>query len=174
MTFYSIWMIREKYFDYETKVKKHYLYPSNLFVSEEPYQITTVLGSCISICLFDGDRSIGGMNHFMLPLWNGEGLASAKYGNIAIERLITNMKRLNARVGSMQAKMFGGASLINPKMNIGERNTIMAKEILAQHGIKIHAESTGGIRGRKLEFNTYTGLVRMRYIQRSYPLKHKI
>ena len=117
---------------------------------------------------------VGGINHFMLPLWNGEGLASAKYGNIAMERLIGHMIRKGAHKESIQAKLFGGANLVNLSMNVGERNADIAKKILEQEGIKIIAESIGGTQGRKILFDTSNGSVHMRYIKQTHDLRHKI
>ena len=77
--------------------KSHYLYPGELFVHREPHVVSTVLGSCISVCLWDPERRLGGINHFLLPLWNGEGLPTPKYGNIAISRLIEKMEALGAQ-----------------------------------------------------------------------------
>ncbi len=158
----------------KVQIGKHYLYPSNLFVSNTPYQITTVLGSCISVCLFDAEKLIGGMNHFMLPYWNGEGLASAKFGNIAIERLLSEMKAKGANIKNIRAKVFGGANQANFSMNVGDRNIVLAKKVLQEEQIEIVAESVGGTKGRKLIFDTHTGLVKMRYIQQTQILKHKI
>ncbi len=158
----------------DVQIEKYYLYPSNIFVSVEPCLITTVLGSCISICLFDIKKKIGGINHFMLPLWNGEGLASAKYGNVAMEKLLAEMKRKGANADNIEAKMFGGANLVNLTMNVGERNAETAKRILNNENIKLVAESTGGVQGRKIIFDTTTGSVHMRYIQQTHNLRHKI
>lgn len=156
------------------QIGKHYLYPSNIFVSDEPFIVTTVLGSCISVCLFDSVKMIGGINHFMLPFWNGEGLASAKYGNMAMEKLLGEMLRKGATKKNIQAKMFGGANLVNLTMNVGERNAETARRLLEKENIRLVAESVGGTAGRKILFDTNSGLVKMRYIQQTHNLKHKI
>ncbi|HEX2974864.1 MAG TPA: chemotaxis protein CheD, partial [Bacteroidales bacterium] len=57
----------------------HFLYPSTLFVSREPVIVNTILGSCVAVCLYDTLLKYGGINHYMLPLWNGQGLASPKF-----------------------------------------------------------------------------------------------
>jgi len=44
--------------------------PAEYFVSDEDLLITTTLGSCIAACLWDRERRIGGMNHFLLPEGN--------------------------------------------------------------------------------------------------------
>ncbi len=65
----------------------YYLYPAVLYASNKPYFIKTILGSCIAVCIWDNNLHIGRMCYYMLPYWNGNGLASPKYGNIAIEKL---------------------------------------------------------------------------------------
>ncbi len=71
--------------------KSHYLYPASLFADKEPHVVTTILGSCVAVCLYDSVLNQGGINHYMLPLWTGQGLASPRYGNCAIDRLIERM-----------------------------------------------------------------------------------
>ncbi len=100
------------------------------------------------------------MNHFILPLWNGTGLASPKFGNIAIEVLIDKMKLLGSHKENMVAKIFGGASMLNSQSqtyNIGMRNVELAQSMLSTAGINIIASSIGGVKGRKVLFNTNTG-----------------
>lgn len=124
--------------------------------------LNTVLGSCVSVCLWDSKNKIGGMNHYMLPYWNGNGLASPKYGNIAITQLINKMIALQGSPQNMLAKIFGGAKMLQEQSNvfdIGRRNTELAHEILSVQKIRIVAESTGGEKGRKIFFNTNTGEV---------------
>jgi len=146
-------------------IGKHYLYPSNLFVSDKPHIVTTVLGSCISICLIDKVNKVGGINHFMLPYWNGEGLASAKFGNIANEKLLSEMLRYGAKRANIEAKLFGGANQANFTMQIGARNMDVAKKFLTSENIPIVAESTLGNLGRKIIFDTSTGVVKMKLIR---------
>jgi len=151
----------------EEELNKHYLYPSALFAEKESYLVDTILGSCVAVCLFDTKLMIGGINHYMLPLWNGDGLASPKFGNIAIEKLIEKMLKNGANKVNIVSKVFGGANQMYSSMNIGERNIDIAKEILAAHNIKILAENTGGLIGRKLKYNTGTGQVMMKFLTKS-------
>lgn len=146
------------------QIAKHFLYPSSLYVSRDPHLVTTVLGSCIAVCLFDPKEKAGGINHYMLPLWNGEGLASVKFGNIAIEKLIEEMELRGSDRKNLYAKLFGGASQVNYSMQIGQRNIEIARKLLIENNINIVAESVGGSQGRKIIFNTYTGEVRMKYV----------
>ena len=151
-------------------VDSHFLYPAALFASKEPYLINTILGSCVAVCLHDPKLKVGGMCHYMLPLWNGNGLASPKYGNIAIERLLDKLKSFGATNGSIKAKTFGGGEVIEttmPQFHIGKRNIELAREMLDDLKIPIVASSVGGKLGRKIIFNTETGEVKQRYVKKT-------
>ncbi|MEA2106499.1 MAG: chemotaxis protein CheD [Bacteroidota bacterium] len=149
--------------------QSHFLYPAALYASKEPFQINTILGSCVAVCLYDPVLNYGGMCHYMLPLWNGEGLASPKYGNIAIEKLVEKMINFGSNKYNIKAKIFGGGEVIetkNPHFNIGQRNITLAKDILAEEKIPIISSSVGGKLGRKIIFFTDTGEVKQRYVQK--------
>ena len=148
---------------------QHFLYPSTLFASKEPYVVKTILGSCVAICLWDPVTRIGGINHYMLPNWNGNDLASPKYGNIAIDKLLEKMGQLGARRENLKAKIFGGGELIESGANgtlIGERNIRVARLILEEKKIPVVASSTGGRKGRKILFFTDNGEVRHKFLDK--------
>lgn len=148
----------------------HFLYPAELFVSKTPYQVNTILGSCVAVCLFDPVTQMGGINHYMLPYWNGQGLASPKYGNIAIDRLVDKMISYGCNKNSLKAKIFGGGEVIETNIvqfHIGLRNIEVAKTMLEEMKIPIVSSSVGGKLGRKIEFFTGTGDVRQKYVQKT-------
>ncbi|MES2760882.1 MAG: chemotaxis protein CheD [Bacteroidota bacterium] len=142
------------------------MYPSSLFVSNSEVVVDTILGSCVAVCLFDSKIKAGGINHYMLPYWNGEGLASPKYGNIANEKLIEKLYKLGATKNSLVAKVFGGANQINSTINVGDRNVLVAREQLETFGIRIISESIGGGVGRKIRFNTHTNEVLLKFLSK--------
>lgn len=150
----------------------HFLYPAALFASKTPHMVTTILGSCVAVCLYDPVLQIGGINHYMLPLWNGQGLASPKYGNIAIEKLLEKMVSLGCSKANIQSKVFGGGEVIETNItqfNIGQRNIKLAYEMLEELKIPIIGQSVGGKQGRKILFNTGTFEVKQKFIQKSGP-----
>lgn len=154
----------------ENQYKQHYLYPADLFVSTEPHLINTILGSCIAVCMFDSVARFGGMNHFMLPVWNGQGLASPKFGNIAIEKLIDSLVQKGAKRERLTAKVFGGGEVLETSsgaFRIGERNAELAFQVLDSLKIKIVASHVGGKFGRKIQLNTHTFEVRMKIIEKT-------
>lgn len=144
---------------------RHYLYPGTLFVHRQPHLVTTVLGSCVSVCLWNQTSRLGGINHYLLPLWNGEGLQTPKYGNIAIAKLVEKVRSLSNPGDKLIAKVFGGASMwekTDGLLAIGQRNVEFAIEALESHQIPIVGSDLGGYHGRKVIFNSGDGTVLMR------------
>jgi len=149
--------------DYST----YYLFPSTLYVTKEPCLVTTILGSCVAVCLWDQELKYGGINHYMLPLWNGKGLASPKYGNIAIQKLFDRMIEMGCNKKNIKAKLFGGADILQTssyQFNIGTRNIEIAYEYLKDLNLFVAGASVGGLYGRKILFDTYKGIVIQKYV----------
>ncbi|MDW3193434.1 MAG: chemotaxis protein CheD [Cytophagales bacterium] len=145
-------------------MQSHYLHPSNCFVPRETTIVTTVLGSCISVCLFDKVEGKGGINHFMLPKWNHQKEASHMFGDYSIEELIKIMIFRGSLKENLVAKIFGGSHRNSSYNKIGHQNFEQAKETLSRHHIRIVAKSVGGEKARKIIFDTKSGLVKMKYI----------
>jgi chemotaxis protein CheD len=134
-----------------------YLHPGQLVTASHAMLVSTVLGSCVSVCLWDPIARVGGMNHFLLP----SGTNDARYGNAAMEMLIDAMTGRGAFLARMVAKVFGGACVIERSpatpTAIGTRNVQIARQLLAASSIPIRAEQVGGRRARKLLFHTGSG-----------------
>src|SRR5258706_12030974 len=88
-----------------------YLLPGQLHASAEPCQIRTILGSCVSICLWDQRQRIGGMNHFLLPASRQGEAASLRFADVATEVLLGKLLQMGCRPQDLQAKIFGGSSM---------------------------------------------------------------
>ncbi|MFW2588144.1 chemotaxis protein CheD [Sagittula sp. SSi028] len=130
-------------------------------ISEDPDEVlTTVLGSCIAVCMFDTERKIGGINHFLLPSRDGAAGENVRYGAYAMELLINGMLKQGAERSRLQAKMFGGASMMGNLRDIGSSNAKFAHEFLAMEDIPVVSESTGGTSARRIRFWPTTGRVR--------------
>jgi len=142
-------------------LSRHYLYPGTLFAHRDPHLVATLLGSCVAVCLWDPAVRVGGINHYLLPLWNGEGLPTPKYGNIAIVKLIEKVRALGAG-NKLIAKVFGGASMwekTDGLLAVGQRNIELAIEMLDQQRIPVVGSDLGGPVGRKIIFHTGDGTV---------------
>lgn len=145
--------------------KYYYLNPGYIFYSEEPYLVETVLGSCISVCLWDKERKVGGVNHFVFAEGGKISEQNGKYGNYSMPYLIEIMLQHGSRIGNLSALIIGGANSRIIKMDVGERNLKTAKETLRKFGIRVGGEWIGGYTGRKVRFDTYTGNVEVIMLQ---------
>lgn len=135
--------------------------------------VTTGLGSCVGVCLWDRTLRIGGMAHIMLPdsTQSQAVLNKAKFADTGIPLLIEELSKLGAVKTRLVAKLAGGAQMFSFSgsagiMRIGERNTEAVKKCLEQERIKILAEDTGGNFGRTIEFYTQDGQLSVRTVNK--------
>lgn len=166
-----------KYLDNHFKREVVTIYPGEYYVSKGPEFVSTILGSCVAIVLFDEENKIGGINHFMLAkdkFADSEadlnGALKTKYGKYAIDELIKEMESQGAKKFNFQAKIFGGSNVFNiPDSNldmVGNENIRFAKEYLAKLNIPIIAEDLGGVPSRKVVFDPATFKVLVKKINR--------
>jgi chemotaxis protein CheD len=136
-----------------------YLHAGQVFASAEPCEVSTVLGSCVGVVLVDPVRFVGGASHYLLP-FDDQG-RSARFGNGAITELLARMLALGSRKRDLEAKVFGGASMLSqtrPEVQtLGSKNVEVARQRLSAESIPVVAEDVGGYVGRKLVFLTDLG-----------------
>ncbi len=144
---------------------KKFIHASQLYIATEPTEIHTVLGSCVAVCLVDQTTMIAGMNHYLLPLWNNDGIPSPKFGNVSIAKLIEGMEKAGCNRRNIVAKVFGGASPsgLTAGGQVGSRNVDIAIDMLKQYGISIVGKDVGGSKSRKIVLYSETGKVILRY-----------
>lgn len=127
-------------------------------VSDSPsVMFTTVLGSCISACLYDAESGIGGMNHFLLPSTNADNGKNARYGIHAMELLINGVLKKGAIRSRLKAKVFGGAKMSVNLSDIGLSNADFVQRFLRDEGISCVSSSVGGTAARRVRFHPVTG-----------------
>ncbi len=143
----------------------HYLYPGLVVVSRDAMAIKTILGSCVAVGLWDPVQGVGGLNHFLLPYRARFGApSSTRFGNVAMEELLSGLLKLGARRSRLKAKVFGGARVLEAfkeSNHLGKKNIEMAKTLLAQGGIPLVDLDVGGKRGRRVLFETATGAAKV-------------
>jgi chemotaxis protein CheD len=131
--------------------------------------VTTLLGSCVSVCLFNQQARFGSINHYMLPTTNS-GVRSPKYGDYAIRGLIQFMYKNGGGLDNVVAMVFGGASVVRSityGVNIGDENVAIARKMLGEYRIPIVKAMTGGLHGLKIRYRTWDNQVQFRRIQKS-------
>ncbi|NML14065.1 chemoreceptor glutamine deamidase CheD [Azohydromonas caseinilytica] len=135
--------------------------PGEYFVHDQDnILIMTTLGSCIAACLWDRDRRVGGMNHFMLPD-AGDG---GRYGLYAMELLINELMKRGASRSALEAKVFGGGAVLGgmTTLNVGERNTRFVLDYLKTERIPVVSSDVLDVYPRKVCFEPASGRAKVK------------
>ena len=158
-------------------LRKHIIFPGQFMITSVPSLISTVLGSCVSVCLWDRETKIAGMNHYLLPGTSGDDAGNSNRGLTSIRMLIRSMINRRTDLCNVEAKIFGGCNSLyrnNDIFKIGERNVSIAIEVLKEYNIQVSAQHVGGPYGRKIVFNTSTGKVKMRLLTKNQDINEEI
>lgn len=153
------------------------LHPGELFVAQEPTLISTILGSCVSVCLFCPKQKTGAMCHGVMPVRADLTMEdSFRFVDTSVRYMVdilTNGNMLCPNTG-LVAKIFGGADVLDVHFgpatdtrSIGSMNIAAAREALARYDVAVAVEEVGGIHGCKLFFYSHTGEVLLRRIPRA-------
>ncbi|OGP50557.1 MAG: hypothetical protein A2Y79_06595 [Deltaproteobacteria bacterium RBG_13_43_22] len=142
---------------HEIDCYQYFLKPGYIYFSQEPTLIHTVLGSAVTVCLWDRKNRYAGVAHFLYPAISQPNKATTQYGNVAVLTLIKLMISDGSEKSFLEAQLFGGGDpFSNQSETLGNQNIQMAKTILAQQCIPITSEDVGGSKGRKLVFKSDT------------------
>lgn len=160
------------YFEHKFKKNAAKILPGEYLVTADDLLLVTILGSCVAACIWDDDRQIGGMNHFLLPDTETSGAASesARYGGFAMEILVNELLKAGALRSSLRAKVFGGGNVLQAftRTAVGTRNAEFVREYLDAERIPIVAEDLEGIHPRKVHFFPQTGRVMVKRLPHAH------
>jgi chemotaxis protein CheD len=154
--------IRQAHYDPATRATAMWIYQGDFYVSSRPdLYLTTVLGSCIAVCVRDPVTGCGGMNHFLLPdtelSEDHYPSLALRYGSYSVERLINAILSRGGRRERLEVKVFGGANVSGINSNIGGRNVDFIEHYFARERISIAAADMRGVYPRKLRYFPSTG-----------------
>ena len=146
------------------------LLPGEYYVSSHGEVICTVLGSCVSACIRDRTRGLGGMNHFMLPIdqssgtsaWSEGVSAATRYGNIAMEMLVNDLLKLGARRQNLEVKLVGGGKVLAAATDVGANNIEFVRRYVETEGFTVAGEDLGETYPRKVYYFPDSGKVRVK------------
>jgi len=144
-----------------------HLQPGEIHYSHQPTAVSTLLGSCVAVCLWDPEVGVGGITHYVLPDSFGRGEFSTRFGRVAVSVLVENLAGLGASIPRLLAKIVGGGNVVSAipaEGSVGERNIVLARSLLADLAIPVVSEDTGGSSGRVLVFFTDNGVALVRKI----------
>lgn len=160
-----------RYYDRHFDIEAVKILPGEYYATTEDTLIVTVLGSCVSVCLRDPVRKIGGMNHFLLPHDGASTISSvsesARYGVFAMELLINQMLKLGADKRRLEAKVFGGGNVLKgfTVNSVGERNAEFVLDYLNAEHIPVLASDLLDRYPRKVYFFAANGDVKVKKIK---------
>jgi len=155
-----------------------HLQPGEVLVTKEPQWVLTLLGSCVSVTMFNPRFHLAAICHALLPEPRGEivpgpGRAQQfRYLTIAFAAMAESFARLGLKPGEVEVKLFGGGNVVGmggdfqADRSIGSANVAMARHLLKAAHYHIRAESVGGNSGCKIKFNTQTGEVLHSWLSR--------
>ena len=161
---------RRSHFDHVEGATAVWIFQGDFYVSSRPdLYLTTVLGSCIAVCMRDPVAMCGGMNHFLLPDVeipddHFPSLALC-YGSYSIERLINAILSRGGKRQRLETKVFGGADLMKGMSGVGARNVEFVEHYIARERLSIAAADLRGIKPRKLRYFPTTGRVLVSELQ---------
>lgn len=146
--------------------------PGQFYITRHSEMITTVLGSCISVCAYDLTEGIGGMNHFMLPSVGPEGQPEdwhvngcGRYGDLAMKNLLKGMIKHGAKRENLRIKVFGGGQILRSKGDVGGRNIEFITEYIANKNLVVEGMDVGDDFPRKVNFFPLTGKVMVKKLK---------
>lgn len=128
--------------------------PGSIYITDEPQVLFSIVGSSVTVCLWDEKTHISGMNCFVEPVTYDKNKTTARFGNVSMIALLNSLKGISPR-SKLEAHIFGGAS--NIRSEKGEKNIEIARKILHARKIPIVSEDVGGTKGRKIAFDTESG-----------------
>lgn len=134
--------------------------------THEEAMITTILGSCVSACLWDPVVGIGGMNHILLP-HNGRGTEDMVETRVnAMELLINAIIKQGGMKHRLEAKVFGGGQMISQFSDVGQKNGEFVVSFLQAESISCLSQSLGGDQARRIQFWPHSGRARQKLLGR--------
>jgi len=148
-----------------------YLKPGELFMSREPALVSTVLGSCVSVTVFSPACRLGAICHALLP--SGSIAEGFRFVDSTVDYMVDEINRMGVPLSGCQIKLFGGADVLLPseqrgkRLSVGQQNIIAAHGRLERHGLTPSAVDVGGVHGRKLFFDSRTGHVYLKKMNKS-------
>jgi chemotaxis protein CheD len=158
---------------------KIFLQTGDCFIGVQPTLVTTILGSCLAVTIHAPTMRIGTICHAFLPDSSASRHQSpepqiCRFVDTALQNMLETMDKIGVPRRELCIKMFGGGqgvavNKVEPSgsYNIGRRNIEMAKKLLKFARLDIQAQDVGGSQGRKLMFNTSTGDVWVKKLNKS-------
>ncbi len=147
---------------------RKYLLPGEYYITNERIFIETLVGSCVCVCLYNTKNGYAAMNHYLLdqPYGMKTNHDIGRFGSTSTKHIIDKLLTVDANSSHYRAHVYGGAAIVKSVragIDVGTKNIEIAHTLLHNYHIHIINEDVGGIRGRRVRFNTATNNVAFRY-----------
>ncbi|MDZ4296777.1 MAG: hypothetical protein U0998_07440 [Moraxellaceae bacterium] len=157
----------KRFYDHVLGIDVVKVLPGEFYVTQEKIALATVLGSCVTACIWDPLTKIGGMNHFMLvdaDVGSNKQADSMRYGVFSMNTLIEKLVCAGALKHCLQAKVFGGARVLSGESNfrVGHENNHFVINYLQAQKIPVVGQDLGGTTARKVMFFPESGKVMLK------------
>ncbi|AWL13121.1 Protein-glutamine glutaminase [Saliniradius amylolyticus] len=147
--------------------KKVYLAPGEFVIGNASQRLySTVLGSCVSVIMFDPAKRFYAMCHYLMV---GETSRPSpelvgRYGSFILPSFHKHVLRRGIDPAELEVSLIGGATSANAQglsahYRVGERNVDYGFRFLEHYGYSISLQDVGGINGRRVKFNADSGEV---------------
>ena len=161
-----------------------FLKPGEQALGDARHRLCTLLGSCVSITLWQPQQRVGAMSHFLLPRRQRPSVPGcraaldARYGDEALALMVQGLARRGIDARRCVARLFGGGDMFPdqprqprawPGGNVGRRNGEAARTLLRQLGVPVASENLFGIGHRRIAFDVATGEVRSHQVRPGEP-----
>lgn len=156
-----------------------YLKAGEMHFGDKPSLVITVLGSCLSVTMFDRRTGAGGICHGLLPACENRTACLKtcrqpfRYVDCSIRQMLLLFERRGSHRRDIEVKCFGGADMFTRPIekkgvvSVGRQNIMTAEAALSREGFRIVKQDVGGLGGRKVFFYTHTGEVLLKRLTRT-------
>jgi chemotaxis protein CheD len=124
-----------------TEVKSQELLPGDVAIAQAGDQLSTLLGSCVSVILTDAKRTVGAMCHIVhVGRPPQRALQDTSYGEAAMAEMFRLLQQKGFNPQACQAFVYGGGNMfpaIARAPLVGDRNVQWVLDFLASRGIQV-------------------------------------
>jgi chemotaxis protein CheD len=161
----------------KSELPAYYLKAGELLIMEKPAIVSTVLGSCVAVTLFNRRLGFSGICHALMPQCVQKGFRhkvhflpdrachkcseAYRYVECSVLKLADAFFRFGIAPRETEIMLFGGAQMLTSRNqnSVGRQNVGMAQKVIADCQLTLVNADVGGSLGRKIIFNTKTGEV---------------
>jgi len=140
-------------------------------VSNDPEAVivTHALGSCVAVCVWDPQATVGGLLHILLPDSRINPVRAqsqpAAFADTGIPLLFRTAYEYGVQKTRCRVRLVGGADMgglhSGSERSVGKRNLLAARALLWKNGVLVERELVGGTAARNVELTVREGRVQV-------------